>query len=204
MNDQYLGFKNRSFDEGVEFIFNYLSDEELQNKWYAVEGIATRFGDNFAQNFTKIFNNPESLLDKFTLEQINQGFIFILGPKVLIRMWLWNKNNNPELRQEFIFSMVNVFEKIFAKYPIQNACFMWWDYLRGFNDDKDLKVMNWMFQALAKIIKIDSVECQMSALHGLGHIEHFGKQKLIEKFLKQHPNFPLKDYALAAIEENIP
>lgn len=199
-----MSFKNCSFNEGVEFIFGYLSDKELQDKWYAEEGITIKFGDSFARNFIKIFNNPEILLRGFTLEQINQGFIFILGPKILIRMWLWNKNNNPELRREFIFSMVNVFEKIFANFSIQDACFMWWDYLRGFNDEKDLQVMDWMFEALSKILQISSIECQMSALHGLGHIEHSEKRNLIEKFLVELPDFPDKDYALAAIEGNVP
>lgn len=203
MTEQNLSFDNRSFDEGVDFIFNYLSNEKLQDKWYAEEGITKRFGNIFAGNCIKLFNNPEFLLDKYSFEQINEGFVFILGPRVLIRMWLWNKNNHPELRREFITSMVNVFEKVFAKNPLKNSCFMWWDYLRGFNDDKDLRVMDWMFEALSQILKINSLECQLSALHGLGHIEHDGKKNLIERFLEDNPYFQDKKYALDAIEGNV-
>ena len=80
---------------------------------------------------------------------------------------------------------------------------MWWDCLRGFDEDIDIKVYDWMFEALSEILKIDTFDCQMSALHGLGHIEHPEKKNLIETFLRQHPEFEEKEYALAAIKGEV-
>lgn len=114
------------------------------------------------------------------------------------------QKNDEDLRREFVLSAVSFFENFFVKKPLKYSCFMFWDLLRGFDDDKDLKIFDWMFEALSQILKIDSKECQLSAIHGLGHIEHQGKKDLIESFLRRNPNFSDKEYALAAIDGNIP
>ena len=203
MKDNYVNLQNCKFDEWVDFIFDYLSDEERLNEWSREVGILQTFRDDFAKKCIRLFKEPEFLLKKYSSEQIEKGFDFIFGPYVLITMWLWDKDADVGLRREFIFSMLPVFEKVFTVNPLENACFMWWDYLRGFNKDKDLRVMEWMFDTISEILKIDSFDCQMSALHGLGHIEHPKKKSLIETFLRRHPNFPEKNYALAAIDGKV-
>jgi len=201
--NEHLNSEEYTFDEWVDFVFAHLSNQEFQDKWFEEEGVLIRVGNRFAENCIELFKKPKILLEKYNGEQIEQGFEFILSPGVLITSWLWDKNNNPQIRREFISSMENVFNEIFVVNKFENLCFMWWDYLRGFDDDKDLQVMEWMFETLSGILKIDSIDCQMSALHGLGHIEHRGKKNLIEVFLRKNSNFTDKDYALAAIEGKV-
>lgn len=203
MRNGYLNLEECAFDEWVDFIFTQLSSEELQDRWFNEKGLLITFGDGFAKNCIELFKRPELLLEKYTNEQIEQGFEFILGARVLITMWLWDKNNNSQIRREFIFSMKSIFDEIFTKIKLENLCFMWWDYLRGFGNDKDLQVFDWMFETLSPILEIDSTNCQLSALHGLGHIEHREKKNLIENFLRRNPNFADKDYAISAIEGKV-
>jgi hypothetical protein len=62
-----------------------------------------------------------------------------------------------------------------------------------------------MLEALSKILVLDSEECQISALHGLGHLGHAGKRNAIEKYLASHTNLndETRTYALTAIEGRV-
>jgi hypothetical protein len=194
-----------SFDEWIDLVFDHEPAQSISQAWYWDNDLYF-YGskEHFVENCIKLFKNPEFLLERFTAEQLDEGFFgFILGPVNGMESWLCDKAESPELRREFIMSSVSVFEKLFTKNPLESSCFMWWDSLRNFQDDKDPKTAEWMFEALSQILKIDSLDCQKSALHGLGHLEPEGKKKLIEDFLANNPNFPEKEYALAAIEGKV-
>lgn len=193
-----------SFEEWIEFVFNHEISEPRYSWYYDDYKYIYGSSEKFAENCIKLFNNPEFLLERFTVEQLDQGFFgFILGPGSYNHLRLWDKENDVALRREFIMSSVKVFEKLFTKNPLIHACFMWWDSLIYFDDDGDERVKDWMFEALSQILKIDSLDCQMSALHGLGHLEHNGKKDLINSFLTNNPDFPDKEYAFEAIEGKV-
>jgi hypothetical protein len=82
---------------------------------------------------------------------------------------------------------------------------MWWDLLRNFDDERDAKVKDAMLAALSRILQLDSPHCHLSALHGLGHLEHDGKREIIERFLETNPRLDeeMKAYAAAAIESRV-
>jgi hypothetical protein len=57
-------------------------------------------------------------------------------------------------------------------------------------------------------LKIDSIACQESALHGLGHWELFYPAEvaeIVDQYLKENPNLrsELKNYALDAREGHV-
>ncbi len=203
MNLNCVNLDEFTFDDWVKFIFDRTPNEDQNKRWYG-NIINEGSQEIFAENCIRLFKSPEFLLESYSSWQLDEGFgEFILTEG--IHFWrLWGKNKDADLRHEFILSSVSLFEKLFTKKPLKFSCFMWWDCLRGFNEDKDTKVFDWMFEALSQILDIDSVDCQLSALHGLGHIEHHGKKNLIENFLRKYPNFTHGDYALATIEGNIP
>jgi hypothetical protein len=191
-----------NFDEWLDFVF----DEKWADSKTEYEELSDFEGnlEVFVENCIKLFENPSFLLEKYNSIQLESGFFyFILSPRVSLNWWIWDKRSSIDLRRSFISSSVNIFENVFTKNALEHSCFMWWDCLRDFRDDKDLKVSDWMFAALSRILKINSLDCQLSALHGLGHIEHQGKKDLIETFLRRNPNFADKEYALAAIDGKI-
>jgi hypothetical protein len=62
-----------------------------------------------------------------------------------------------------------------------------------------------MLESLSRILKIESLDCQISALHGLGHITHGDKKKVIEDFLNVHSTLDEKTrkYAREAMEGRV-
>ncbi len=69
---------------------------------------------------------------------------------------------------------------------------MWWDPLTydwhcgdrsRENGGEDLWMQNAMFETLAQILALPSVECQRAALHGLGHLHHPHTEALVGRHL---------------------
>ena len=55
--------------------------------------------------------------------------------------------------------------------------------LRPFRDDPDPRVVASMIRALEDVLQVPAHHCQMSALHGLGHLSHPKKETIIRDFL---------------------
>jgi hypothetical protein len=196
-------FDDLIFDEWLDFVFDEKWKNDSDEEYI---GLGDLNGDIeiFAENCIKLFENSEVLLDKFSSTQIESGFFdFILSPRISLEWFIWDKTKPIDLRRKLVYSMENVFKKVFTKISVEHSCFMWWDCLRNFDKDADNKPTQWIFETLSSILKIDSFDCQLSAIHGLGHIEHKEKKSLIETFLRRNPNFPEKEFALNAIEGNI-
>jgi hypothetical protein len=101
--------------------------------------------------------------------------------------------------------MVPLFEKFFSRKPLGYTCHMWFDLLRYFGEDGDKRVVNELYLTLEKILLMDSFQCQASALHGLGHLDHPAKQDVITKYLRKHRDlYPeARRYAKAAIKGRV-
>lgn len=107
--------------------------------------------------------------------------------------------------------MFDLFERLFAREPLDTSAQMWWDSLcygwhcgnrsrnRGGEDERLRDVF---FEILSRILSLDSETCQGAALHGLGHLHHPETPRLIERYIREHPNLTeqQKAYALAASE----
>jgi len=192
-----------SFDEWVAFVFDHpISDPE----WYFLDEWEWR-GDPeiILNNFLQLLKNPEFLIVRYNAKQVEQGFWFLLGPSGKLSDWLWDQNISWELRKECIAAMVNVFEKLFTKTPLGETYFMWWDLFRTFEENPDEKVNDAKFESLSQILNLNSIHCQKSALHGLGHSTHPQKAEIIRRFLEEHPDIDdeMKSYALAAINGTV-
>ena len=200
-----INLNELSFDEWVIFAFDHPVSKPSKAWYWDNEWDWEAEPEHILRYSIKLFTNPQILLEKFSYEQINQGFWFLLGATNQLSDWIWDEKIEWEMREEFINSMKSVFTDLFATNPIEDACFMWWDLLRDFSNDQDSKVKDAIFNVLSQIIKLDSPNCQNSALHGFGHLEHEGKKAIIEEYLKAYPNLDddIRKYALAAIEGKV-
>ena len=201
-----------SFDEWVIFVFDHpvtesswYSDEKWNEFWW--EKWHTIVGPKQQLSYvTKLFEDSAILLNGYTPMQIDDGLGMILsGPaEFAIDRLIWNKKLPWLLREKCIDSMVTLFRTLFAKIDVEFSCWMWWDILREWehNERRDPKTKGAIFQALVSILEIPSRNCQMSALHGLNHIQHTGKERLIYKYIESNPNLDedVKEYAIWAIE----
>jgi hypothetical protein len=55
--------------------------------------------------------------------------------------------------------------------------------LRPFDDHPDARIVEAMVRALAEVLLVPARHCQMSALHGLGHLRHESKEEIIRVFI---------------------
>jgi len=203
---------NISFDEFVSLIFERAipaEAEEVDLSFHYVEAVLD--AKKICAYYVRLFREPEFLLSRFTKQQLEAGFWAIMG-----HTQEWSAGNMIEYsdaplssRKECIESMAILFERLFANEPLETAVHMWWDSLcyawhcgnrsreRG---GEDLELQDIFFQALSKVLAIDSWICQGAALHGLGHLHHPQTQELVDRFLDEHTSLTSeqKAYALAA------
>jgi hypothetical protein len=206
-----------SFDEWIKFIFDHPVSEDIHSLWY-FDNQLTEFWDEWTigekGNFEKqleyainLFQEPMFLLMAYSPEQINQGFWFLLNGVSGFGLadLLWKTELPWSLREQCIISMAMPFHSIFVEIPEQDSCNMWWDLLRNFQENRDPKVVDAMFRAMTEILQSSVLACQVSALHGFGHIEHVAKRKVIGDYLDHNATLDkeTRDYALAAVKGEI-
>ncbi len=152
-----------------------------------------------------LFHNSSILLTQFRPEQLEQGFWFLLGPKLDLPRLIWDERLSRELREDTIEAMVEVFRQLFSKNPLDTICYMWWDLVISPYQRRDSALEEKVVEALALILKMDSHQCQKAALHGLGHLESTAKKAVIEIYLEQNPHLDLdaQAYAAAAVEGRV-
>lgn len=158
------------------------------------------------KNTTQLFDNLE-ILKKYSDDQINQGLYYLaFGTHPNLTNLLSDTAIPFKLRKACILSMEKLYKNIFDKRNIPDSSSMWWDWFEGVprnwekkplsNDGK--KLMKTMLDALAKILELESQQCQEGALHGLGHLNQPRGKKLIGDFLKNnsHVESQIRIYAL--------
>ncbi len=194
-----------SFEQFVDLVFNHPVTDPA---WYWADDFDYYFDDGIAtvEHLTSLFREPEFLFEKYSLEQLEQGFYFITFLLCYIKFdgLLWAESIPFSLRKNCISSMYELFSRFFAVNSLKTIGFMWWDCLAyGYymsngkpEDENGAKVQQAMFETLRRILKIDSEECQKSALHGLGHLKHPEIEKTIKDYLRRRfVKLELREYA---------
>jgi hypothetical protein len=82
--------------------------------------------------------------------------------------------------------------------PLNSICYMWWDIMPVYGGpklDDQRALQNAALDTMGVILRLESIACQESALHGLGHWHAvFPEQTkaLIDRFLQARPEIPSK------------
>jgi hypothetical protein len=234
---------NPSFEEWVRYLFDHPVTDPA---WYwdiNRERWNERDSSALALNYlTQLFENAGTILAPYSDAQVNQGLWYISfnGASDYFRS-LHNLAVPIQKRLQCIESMYSLFEQVFfvrcsphlshvlhsdEPYPqgytvINLACYMCWDnastiYTNAIIEDYLEHYSRTMLDVLSRILELDSIACQESALHGLGHYKSFSRHfpdeitkydviSIISKWLKTHKNIPnqLKNYALEARFGNV-
>jgi hypothetical protein len=186
-----------TYDQWVERVF---VGRPPPSHWIWINVLYPREVDLLLTYPTRLFQEPEFLIRKYSYRQLRKGF-WNLPNRWELSGSIWAQDLPWELRKSCIRSMVPLFEKFFSRKPLGFTCHMWWDFLRYFGDDPDERVVDEMFLALQKILFMDSFDCQGAALHGLGHLDHPDKKTLIKRYLKEYPDLhpDVRRYSMSAI-----
>ncbi len=175
-----------TYDEWISEIFDNLA-EQAENL-NATEIDYIELPSAIMLNYlTETFNNAEVVFSRFTKLQVAHGLWAIVGNGTMLAI------RDPEIplsnAVQTIDSMVLLFEKYFSKHctanyhfqqgktitePLDIVCYMWWDVLpmHGLIEHDPLVQSSpfldqALLSAMLKILEIDSIACQVSALHGL-------------------------------------
>lgn len=158
-------------------------------------------------------------------EQIDQGLWYLINEIDGDIYLVFNTNVALEKRIHLVQSMYNVWEQIYMSRctlalshlhrtkedseqvnALNRTCYMWWDiiplYGKAGKPNRDV-LDEHCLDVMEKTLKLDSIACQESALHGLGHWrsaypEHV--HQVISDFLNRTKDIDeaLKNYALNA------
>ena len=155
---------------------------------------------------TRLFEEPAFLADRYTPEQLNQGFwfLFYVGSEYFGGRYnvLYNASVPKSQRLRMVRSCLSLYEKLFARvcsnslshlnepgHPLNLACYMWWD-LGGLTPVADpqaphdavlqdvVDIDHAKLDVLREALAVPSVACQESALHGLGHFRAYYRREV--------------------------
>jgi hypothetical protein len=208
--------RNATFEEFVDFLF----DREViptpvertadGEPWYWRAEV-TFEPMRVASFYIQLFTDPGFLLDRFSLDQLEQGFWAIPSGNIecSINHIIWDKRLPFELRESCVRSMHQLYASLFAKEPLETSSNMWWDALaydwhcgirERANGGEDSAMQDVMFETLLRILELPQAWCQEAALHGLGHLHHPDTTAAVQRFLALTPGIDpeLSAYALAA------
>ena len=186
-----------TYDEWLRFAFDH---PVAKDPWYYSEEMHFRCDPRTVLNYyTRLFRDPIQVLSSYDDARLEQGFWFIVGSQ--LAEWVWDDEIPLKLRTECIAAMPTMFREFLAVRPLDQACYMWWDMLRRFDDAGDPSIIDIMVAALEEVLDIPTRHCQISALHGLGHLRHSSKAAIISRFVQSHPTLDseILKYANAAI-----
>jgi hypothetical protein len=189
------------FGDWIRFAFDHPVSEPA---WYHTEEMYfICLPERVIVHYARLFRDAVSTLSPYDDAQVEQGLWFAVGSQ--LSEWVWDEDVPLPLRLDVIDAMPAMFRDFLTGRPLDTACFMWWDMLRTFGDAPDQRITDAMIRALERVLELSARHCQLSALHGLGHLTHDSKDAIIRRFLAAHPDVDdeLRQYALEAIAGNV-
>ncbi|MFN0016765.1 MAG: hypothetical protein ACKVP0_00815 [Pirellulaceae bacterium] len=165
---------------------------------------------------TRLFEEPE-ILATYSDPQVNQGFWYLVDNSCSSYMFsLIELGVSWPERQRGIRSIATLFAQLFAHRcsnhlshfdevgagALNLVCYMWWDIFPARGQDGELLDAE-LLAVMKRILTLDSVACQESALHGLGHWHMYYPEmveQIIDEFLARVDSArpELREYAECA------
>jgi hypothetical protein len=211
------------FQDFVAFLFEHIPASWLKEThitpstggWpFAVE--VESDPKELVQHYIRLFQNPEFLLERYHPIELEQAFWELRYHSWSLAAVIHSKAVSLDDAETCIREMYDLFAKLFSQEPLDTSSFMWWDSdftrfhcpfgisQRDYDEEEVQRLRQAMFETLCNILELDSLPCEAAALHGLGHLPHPDKEKVIKTFLANHPELSdWRDYALAAIDGDI-
>ena len=210
--------KKCTFDEWVKHLFDHDADDF--DKYHAAINKAywCDISDGKEVGYiTQAFENAKTVFAPFSNSQLNFGLWHLVSHSSETMYKLLDKQVKWTDTERCVRSFFDVFEQLFAarcssylssldeskKNPLNSICYMWWDVFPFWGKYSGYeKIDDLFFEVMVATLKIDSVPCRESALHGLGHFPSRREdvEAIISQFLEDNPQIrpELREYALLA------
>jgi len=198
-----------SYDDWIEHVFGH-EVRSQRNPWYFDPDHEwwSPTPVEFVGHLTRLFEDPDPLVGMFADSQIAQGLTYLVDTSASgDDGHLANTAVPIADRLRLVRSIEILFERLFASRCtphlshldepgvgiLNGRCYMWWDSFPSLALPGDAHLPTLQEAALAtvkRILMLDSVACQESALHGLGHwhsLQPDRVESIIDDFLAAHP-----------------
>jgi hypothetical protein len=213
---------NLTFEEWLIYVFDRPVNDSMPEWYWDLDADWWRGSSlQIIEFVTQAFEHAGRLLQPYSDAQLDQGLWFIVSNGCSDYMFaLLDPGVSWPARQRCVRSMHNLFAECFAKRctphlshldepgasPLNMVCYMWWDILpigAQPNDPDHAGLDREILAVMESTLHLDSVPCQESALHGLGHWQHYYPQRvgeIIDTFLRSQKNLreELRTYAMSA------
>lgn len=180
-----------TYEEWVHFVFDH---PVLEPRWWWQEpesGFLQEWNDQAdpartLSYVTRLFNESEQLLGRFTRKQIDQGLNFLISGSCSNHMCVLPDHKLPwENRRKCFEAMIALYSKLIA--PVYGndlghieradsnpdcpgyACYMWWEVISLHGGDEDRRINAAVLHVFQEVLKLKAESCLESVLHGLGH-----------------------------------
>jgi hypothetical protein len=208
--------ENLTFEHWLTYVFDHPAGE-LSNAWYWDFDRDWWDEDSHlvetVQFLTQAFENAAVLFEPYSDAQLNQGLWFLVSNACSNHMFPLMDESVPwSARRRCIYSIHPLYEQCFARRcsphlshlnepcvnPLNLVCYMWWDIIpiSGKPDDPARKELDEaILQVMESTLRLDSIACRESALHGLGHWQVYYPERvgeIVDKFSMSRPNLPEK------------
>lgn len=206
--------RNASFDEWLNAVFNHAARagrrRDVHKAWYMSQDVEFIVDPARQIRFlTQLFEAPEILPQRYSTEQIEEGFWFMFSAigKEWFRDALWNSEVPWAAREACIQAVPTLYERLFTREEdADGVAWMLWDLIAfdydcGNRDpaasEEDRRVQDAMLDAMRRmLLGSDSSLAQSAALHGLFHLNHRNGPELIRHYLKSRRiGLELRSYA---------
>jgi len=138
-------------------------------------------------HITRLFSDPQPPLKWFADSQIAQGLTYLFSISATGgKDWLSDPRVPVDKRLACVKSIFTLFERLFAPRcsadlsfmsrvagaPLNTVCYMWWDEFIAIahpDDPHHQALHDAALDVMEQTLRLPSIACQESALHGLGH-----------------------------------
>jgi hypothetical protein len=209
-----------TYPEWVRHIFDHPVSDPA---WYwALEADTTEPpATTCVAYLTQLFTDPKPILARYTDAQLNQGFWYLVSNACSNYMFTLLE---PEVvwpaRQAGLRAITNLFAQLFANRcsphlshlderganSLNGVCYMWWDLFPTWGQPEsstETLVDAELLAVMQRVLALNALACQESALHGLGHWQRRYPtvvKETIDMYLKRQPRLDprLRQYAFSA------
>jgi hypothetical protein len=185
--------------------------------WWAIDDATVVIEPRRALAYmADLFNAPDGLMDRYSAEQIDQGFWFMFSAAAedVFGLQLWSPREPWEDRERCIRALPRLFQALFEPMLFlledyyASAMFMLPDFIAYMSDtrvtrhgDDARRVCQALLDAFGEMLRSGHDATRTAALHGLGHLAHPDRADVIRDFVQANPGLDpeLREYAERAM-----
>jgi hypothetical protein len=193
------------FDAWIDFVFNHLPPKKGGERWYSLDDFSSYYykdAEAVLQRLGRAFRECDSLLGRYTSEQVKQGLWSFITAFELPDL-LEDPKVSLEARLECLGNLPSAYERLLSREGFEKIAFTYWDPLThpfseafgGPTSPDLLRIQDAMFEGLNQILHLRPKICFLAAARGLGQLRHEHGSDAIQAALSGRDDLTIFEYS---------